>query len=113
MSLRRRTPLQTRTRLRTVNPERKAHLADVQYGPPDFVLWLHRLPCSVPGCEARDVEQAHAKSRAAGGAWTDSLPLCREHHRGQHLLGLLTWERKHGLDLSSVAAEVQRAWRER
>lgn len=105
-----RRPLRTRSRPNPVNRERRSRLSEVQYGPEAFVTWIHRAPCSIPGCDARDVEQAHAKSRAAGGTWEDTLPLCRDHHREQHDIGLLTFERKHGVDLRLIARMVQRAW---
>lgn len=110
--MRARRPLRTRKRINPENKERKATLREKQFGDDHFITWLHRLQCSVPGCDARDVEQAHAKSRAAGGDWTDSLPLCREHHREQHDIGLLTFEAKYGIDLRDLAAMVQWKWSE-
>lgn len=106
----RRTPLRARKRPEPINRDRRGKLSLKQYGEDSFILWLHGLVCGIPGCEARDVEQAHAKSRGAGGTWRDSLPLCRAHHREQHQLGLLTFETKYGVDLRSLAAATVALW---
>ena len=109
----RRTPLRARQRPPAVNRERRSKLSLKQYGEDAFILWLHRLECAIPGCHGRDVEQAHAKSRGAGGTWRDSLPMCRAHHRRQHAVGLLTFEQEVGIDLRTLAAETIRAWEAR
>ena len=111
--MRARRPLRARKRLNPVNRERRATLSEIQYGPEEFTTWLHRLQCCVPGCEARDIEQAHVVSKGAGGTWEDTVPMCRDHHREQHAMGFLTFERKYGCDLRAIAAQVQREWKAR
>lgn len=95
-----------------LNKERRATLRDKQYGSEAFQAWCHRQVCQIPGCVHRDVEMSHAKSRAAGGMWTDVAILCGNHHHESHQLGVLSFEAKYGLSLHDLAAAVQRAWRE-
>ena len=110
--MRARRPLRSLHGVKPVNKERRAKLREIQYGPDDFVFWVHALSCIVPGCTNRDVEEAHVRSRAAGGSWRDVVPMCKSHHRRSHTAGILTFERETGLDLVACADAVQRRWKE-
>lgn len=102
--------LQTRTPIRPYNEERQAKLFERHFHSKEFVAWVQRHACSIPGCERFPVEAAHARSRAAGGRWTDVLPLCRDHHREQHDLGVATFEGKYGISLSAFALRTSSDW---
>ena len=107
-----RRPLRANGLVKPINRERRSRMDMKLWGPDGFVEFVHRCDCAVPGCRSWYVEAAHARSRAAGGDWTDILPLCRDHHREQHQAGILTFERTHGLDMLAAAAATQRRWRE-
>jgi hypothetical protein len=34
------------------------------------------------------------------------VPLCRDHHREQHAIGIQTFEATYGLDLAAIAAHI-------
>lgn len=103
-------PPERKQRVKPVNRERRSLYSEKHYGTEDFRAWFYGLSCVVPGCEAASVEMAHVKSRGAGGTWQDVVPKCHAHHREQHDIGILTWQQKHGLCLTTMAAEIQRAW---
>lgn len=71
--------------------------------------WVRSHHCSVPGCQLMPIEVAHinrASTRGMGQKSSDgqTVSLCREHHAESHR-GERTFERKHGLDLMSLARE--------
>src|SRR5690606_16250619 len=98
------------SRLPRENRKRKAKRREEAFGPAGFVEWVHSLGCSVPECQGGPIEVAHARSRGAGGNWTDTLPLCKRHHDMQHKQGIRTFERHVGFDLAAVAALVHDRW---
>ena len=85
--------------LRQVNPERKAKLEAIQFGPQAELC--RRSPCSVRSCSftRERVEPHHVPSRAAGGVDNSTLPLCLRHHAECHSVGQRTFEVRYGVDL--------------
>lgn len=109
----RRVPLRTRTRLRSVNPDRKATLAEKQYGSVAFQAWCHRGRCQIPGCVSfGPPHMHHDPTKAAGGMWTDVSLLCTAHHAEVHDIGPLTFSAKYGVDTRDLAAVLHRRWLE-
>lgn len=113
----RKTPLRQKSEIRRKtatakrNPARLARTRAVQYGPAGYGDWLRSLACVVTGCRDERIECAHVRSRGAGGDWTSTVPMCRTHHSSLHALGTLTFQRRHGLDLSDLASVHQLRWR--
>jgi hypothetical protein len=64
------------------------------------------LPCTVLGCCVSPCQPAHVKSRGAGGGRFDIVPLCHEHHREQHSVGIKTFAAKYALDLRAEADRI-------
>ncbi len=68
--------------------------------------------CSVPGCPNRPVRCCHLRTAANSGMrqkphdWF-TVPLCDDHH-GQQEGRTKTFERKYGIDLWAIAAELAR-----
>ena len=80
---------------------------------PGHRAWVRRHGCSVRGCRRGPIECAHVRSGTDGGAglkpsdkW--AISLCEFHHREQHRIGERAFERKHSLDLRSLATEFAR-----
>lgn len=109
--LRQKSEIRRKTAIAKRNPARLARTRAVQYGPAGYGDWLRSLACVVTGCTDDRIECAHVKSRGAGGDWTSTVPMCRTHHSSLHALGTLTFQRRHGLDLSDLASVHQLRWR--
>lgn len=83
-------PLRRKTRIRAVNPERKAKRYARDFG--DLAAYIRERSCCTCG-KSGPSDPAHVKSRGAGGhAWTDGgsgniIPLCRACHGLQHAKG--------------------------
>ena len=98
-------------------PRRKRIRSEIPRAPKR--IWLrHRkfvrgFHCVVPGCEATDIQCCHIRSAANAGTglkpadWF-TFPACANHHREQHDCGQGTFEDRHGIDLSALAAELVR-----
>lgn len=83
------------------------------FGSEARVAWVKSLPCLC--CQKCPSENAHIKSRAAGGTERHVIPLCGGpdgHHRQQHDMGTRSFARMHGLDLETEARRVAEAWDE-
>lgn len=100
-ALARRTPLREKTRLRPVNPRRRAKLRVKDFG--HRARWLMDMPCCVPGCSLHSGPPHHVKTRGAGGTKRNQVPICWEHHMEIHSLGKTSFERKYGLNLTELA----------
>ncbi len=93
-----------RTRLRPVNPARRAKLYERNFG--QHAQWIREQSCLV--CASYYIKQTgptvahHARSRGAGGDRSHLVPLCQMHHQMLHD-GNLTWP---GRDELLVIAEV-------
>jgi hypothetical protein len=60
--------------------------------------------CLVAVACAGRVECAHVQSRATGGQDKgNTVPLCTRHHREQHTMGAVSFERKYSLNLADIA----------
>jgi hypothetical protein len=80
---------------------------------PAHRAWVRRHRCSVPGCLSLAIECAHVRRGTDGGGglkpsdrWCISL--CRVHHAEQHRIGELSFEKRYGLDLLSLAESFAR-----
>lgn len=73
--------------------------------------------CCVPGCTARPIEVAHVRRGSDAGTGRKpsdyfTISLCggpEGHHAEQHRLGEQSFERKHGINMLSLAAEFAAA----
>lgn len=75
---------------------------------PAHRAWVRHHHCCVPGCLNIPIECAHVRTGTDGGLglkpsdrWTVSL--CSIHHAEQHRLGEPRFERRHEVDLRSLA----------
>lgn len=75
------------------------------YSSKERVEFIRNLPCLI--CGKRPSENAHVKSRGAGGNSTDVVPLCREHHQQQHDMGILTFQKEHNINLKNEAEKLK------
>ena len=78
---------------------------DEQYGSRERVLWVKTLPCLV--CGVSPSENAHVRTRGAGGTYKDIVPLCFTHHREIHSIGNDSFCRKYFLDLEMEAQLIE------
>lgn len=107
-----------RTRLRRRNPERHAERLEKDFGP--LAEFVRQLPCIV--CGTQPCDPAHVRSRGAcNHAWVwvypegnvhqayeagNIVPLCRTHHNEQGHVGILSFQRAHGIDLAAEAESI-------
>jgi hypothetical protein len=96
-----RTPITRKTPLKPSNPARKHDRFRRAFGSKARVEMIRREPCAV--CRSTPSENAHVRSRGAGGTWEDVIPLCPWHHREQHTVGLATFAARHQIALETVA----------
>lgn len=89
--------LQRRKRVNPFNAEKRARQFARAYLSTEYVAFVKRFGCMIPGCGARQIDAAHVRGKAAGGRWTDLVGLCRDHHREQHALGQHTFASKYGI----------------
>lgn len=99
-----------RVAIRPRNHKRRNRLWEVQFGSAEFVAWMKAQPCAVCG-ERGPCHVSHsAKSRGAGGRWTDTIPLCVTCHAAEHHAGNVTFWKSVGLDPAILAHEYQARW---
>lgn len=130
MTLRRKTPLQAKpkpccgrslcscgeppklakSRINPVNKPRRAKLFSEAFESEERVEWYRHQFCVVPGCDEGPCHVAHVKSRGAGGTADDAVPMCAAHHGESHQIGILTFQKKHGLDLEALAHKYASEW---
>lgn len=93
-----------RSMLPLINRERKAKRLAEQFGPQ--AQRCRELPCCI--CFAPPPsDPAHVRSRGAGGRDRENVvPLCRSHHCEQHQVGILTFQKRHGIDLQATANKI-------
>jgi hypothetical protein len=108
-----RTKLSRRSPIKRVNKARKKRRAVKYWGPEGYVEYVKGLRCCA--CHSpRGVECAHEPSRAAGGAWTDIVPLCDGCHRTRpgaiHQIGRAEFEKRNRLDLEAVKEKTLAGW---
>lgn len=84
---------------------------DKHFHSKERVLFIQSLPCIV--CGLTPSQNAHVKSRGAGGTYLDIVPLCYKHHLEQGQIGITTFAGKYYLDLDWLAEETERQWNEK
>ena len=110
----RRTPLTRKTRLKPVNPRRRAQLFVTHFHSEAFVRFVHGLPCSVPRCGNENIQAAHVlHSRGAGGGPDSVAPLCGYHHHLQGSMGVKSFSQVFGVDLLDAAWRTWQTWARR
>ena len=80
---------------------------------PRHRAFLRRHHCVVPGCMAEPIEVSHIRNAANAGTALKphdafAVSMCCSHHGEYHRDGHLTFERRHRLDLTAIAAEFAR-----
>ena len=94
-------------------PQRSGILREVRREWPRHRAFLRRHQCCVPGCTFLPIEVAHVRSAGNSGVglrpgdWS-AVPLCHDHHREQHQIGLPAFEARYGIDLAALAVEFAR-----
>ena len=75
---------------------------------PQHRRFIRSRRCCVPVCFGRRIECAHVRTAANAGIavkppdWS-CVPLCAEHHREQHQIGVESFESKYRIDLTAIA----------
>lgn len=101
----------------TIPRRRKVQKSGISHGPkrnwPRHCRFVRSHYCSVPGCECSQIECCHWRSAANAGTaqkppdWF-TLPLCFAHHREQHEIGQTAFEKRYGIVMREIAAEMAR-----
>ncbi len=90
-----------------------------KYGSDERCEFVRSLPCIVPDCTRRDIENAHviddgSKGMGRKSGYTCIAPLCRYHHQHSpvslHVLNRVAFEAMHGVSLKLAAAQTEIAW---
>jgi hypothetical protein len=77
---------------------------------PRHRAFIRKHACCVPGCEDGPIEVAHVRHASNAGVgvkpfdWS-AVSLCRSHHSEQHNVGVETFQKRHLINLDSLAAE--------
>ena len=100
--------LERRTAMKKSNRKRKAKRYERDFG--DKADFVRAQPCAVCGQGPSDPH--HEPPRGAGGRKADLTNLCRPHHAQRHRMGLRVFNEFHGLDLLSIAKELEGRWQE-
>ena len=106
-----RKKLNRKTAVKRKNARRSAKEFRRAYGSKERVQAVQAMPCVV--CGALPSQNAHVRSRGAGGGAEDIVPLCGGPggcHTEQHTIGVQSFERKHGICLKDAARKTQEAW---
>tara|TARA_R100001086_G_scaffold35341_1_gene16033 strand:- start:2684 stop:3019 length:336 start_codon:yes stop_codon:yes gene_type:complete len=84
-----------------------------QFHSQERVLFFKSLPCEVTKRLSAGVQNAHVKSRGAGGTYKDIVPLSWEVHLDFDGIGEIEFERRYGRSKQSVrdrAPHYQQLW---
>ena len=118
--LKRYTPLRAKTRMKSVNRERRSKNFPRTYHSVERVLFVKTLPCV--GCGIRGYSvNAHTKNegKSRKGHYTTIVPLCCErlgaegcHYLLDKELGREAFEKLAGVNLERAAAETERLWQQ-
>ena len=105
-ALRRKTPLKAKCNAEGKPRERFEGLRDE-----DYRDWIRGKPCAVasPRCvyENHQSDAAHVESKARGAGDAGNLvPLCRRDHDDQHVHGIRSFQREHGVNLRQIAGAL-------
>lgn len=99
--MQRRTRLKRRKRLNPINRERRERLRREQFGPQAELCRM--MDCCACG-ERGPSDPAHVVSRGAGGKdKANVVPLCRPCHIQQGAWGIVTFQRRKGIDMPMIA----------
>ena len=81
---------------------------------PEYLAWLRERPCCIAQAskQVTRTEAAHTANNGMRSKGPDSscVPLCWEHHREQHRIGVKDFEAKYGIDLANEAAAHHAAY---
>ena len=86
-----------------------------QFHSQERVRFIKALPCEVKKLPSAGVQNAHMKSRGAGGTYKDIVPLGWEVHLDFDAMGEVEFERRWGRSKASIrdrAPHYQRLWEE-
>jgi hypothetical protein len=72
--------------------ERRARLFEKSFHSQERVLFFKSLPCEVKKLPSAGVQNAHTKSRGAGGTYKDIVPLSSEVHQHFDEMPEAKWE---------------------
>lgn len=95
------------------NPERATKEHSRAFGPCSNMARL--LGCVVDGCPRHHdrgdrIQAAHVRSRGArGGDFANVVGLCAAHHLEQGTVGILTFQKRHNLDMEEAARVIAEA----
>lgn len=87
----------------------KAKKPDKRFRSPSHLKFVREHSCCVCGATFR-IEAAHVRTGTDGGMGMKSgdywvISLCATHHSEQHNIGEALFEKKHGIDMKSLARE--------
>lgn len=109
-----RQPLRAKKRMKRYNAKRGGHKFPklVDEARRAFVRTFPCAPCLSTGATQETPTQAcHLKSRGAGGPDAGNLwPGCARHHIEQHVDGVVTFQKRHRLNLARVCERIERAY---
>lgn len=108
--MKRKSLLTRSTRIKPMNAKRKAKEFARAYESEERVLWVRSLPSVVSG--RGPCENAHIRSRGAGGGSADIVPLTASEHGDFHGWGRKEFEKRFGVDLASEARRIERLWQD-
>jgi hypothetical protein len=102
---------------RSMPQRRKPPKSGISRGPhrewPRHRAFLRRHHCVVPGCIAEPIEVSHIRTASNAGTGLKphdafAVSMCHDHHLEYHRGGHHTFELRHRVDLSAIAAEFVR-----
>ncbi len=92
-----------------------SHKADADRRVPAYLQWLRGRQCAVGGTCAGTIEACHVD--AAGGKGTGlkvadkhAIPMCAAHHGESHQAGVLTFQKRHNVNLIGLSRAYWQAW---
>lgn len=114
-------PAKPRSPIAKSNPERRERLFEDAFGSVERVEWINAMPCAI--CDVTGwTENAHVRSRGAGGKACDVVPLCGSRtERGIGIEGCHQvfdchpWDLPEGTvtQLRALAKQLDTQWNER
>lgn len=117
MALKRKSDLRAKKPMKRggkIKPK-KRKLSEFQrvYGSKERVAFVKSLPCVVPGCQDRRIQNCHSRSggtgRKADYFWI--YPGCEKHHAEEHKIGRKTFEKRYQIDLNFESYWTNVRWK--
>jgi hypothetical protein len=72
-----------------------------------YQAWIREQPCVVMAIHVGLIECCHVKTRGTGGAdRRNVVSMCSMHHRIQHSIGILAFQKTYGVDLTAEALRL-------